>query len=612
MPTLDSLGHLIKVHWLAVLLALASALFVAAPVIATPFVLGSAYQGADIMHFGSDEHIYLSRAKESLEGKGTSQPYIGSNKNEQDPTFSYVESVLTLPLRVLGLSERIDIVTYYNILNFLGVFLLVLLIYIFSLRFTNDRMVALSAATFPITGYAIVEAHTLLYGGYDIYGRSLFPYISSLILFGFLIALHLALEKPFRTPALLVAGVLLGVSCWVYLYLWMYLFAFMSAFAVILLCLRRFDAFLRLLYVGIIGMVLGAYNIIHLFLFAQSAAYRETAYFYAAIQSHAFVWSNVGAVTLVLLALVLWKKQQNGSTAFLAALMAAGWIALNQQIITGKLLQYGHFFWYFVSPLSIIVSILLLSRIIPKKMMTALAALIVVVGFLNIAAQQSRAFAADLPQRIADQKFMPIVQALRQNSPGSVLTGATGDSGPFFIPMYTDDDLYWIPAAENHSFSPDMLEEALLVHLYLNRDSRANPIAYLQHTLPKHGSDEITYLYTEWEGSQSPYDYYSYGRHFSADDPALTPLRKKLFDQIQKDYSEVASPEALQALMQKRDVRYVVWDREQSPQWDLSALGKLTVLATSSDLTLYRIDRVSPNCAKATEAGRLQKWVTSI
>lgn len=587
MAVIVRFRNILSTHWLALGAALAVALLILAPIIATPLVLGRAYQGVDLMHYGSDELIYLSRAQDALEGHGTAQPYIGQNKNELDPTFSFAEVLLTAPL--WALHRSVDIVSYYNVLNFVGVFCLVLLMYGFALLLSGDRIISLAAATFPITGYAIIEAHTIFYGGYDIYGRSVFPYISSLILFGFLLSIYYALEHKKRYVSVAVAGTLLGLSCWIYLYLWTYLFAFVVVLAMLYALLKHWDELRTTLLIGGIGAVLGGCNILRLLLFVKSMQFSQTAYFYASIKSHAPVWSNEGFATLILLCLTLYFKPKTRATFFIAALIATGWVVFNQQVLSGIVLQYGHYFWYFVSPLSIIVALLLLQRLFPLALMRAGAAALVVVGFLNLVGQQSRAFAAELPQRIAEQKFMPIMQALRNEPQGSVLTAATSDNGPFFVSIYTDDDLYWIPAAENHSFSPQMLEEALLVHLYLNKESRQNPIAYLRAALAKHDSSEITYLYTEWEGYNSGFDYYGYERRFAADDPALGSVRDKLMGKIAQDYPSVATPLAVQALMRERQVRYVLWDKMQAPDWDLSVLGPIDLVATSTDLYLYKI-----------------------
>jgi hypothetical protein len=66
---------LFRTHVVALVAIVALTLLLESPWIVFPVYAGSAYQGINIMQFGNDEHHYLSRGKEVLEGHGVSQPY---------------------------------------------------------------------------------------------------------------------------------------------------------------------------------------------------------------------------------------------------------------------------------------------------------------------------------------------------------------------------------------------------------------------------------------------------------------------------------------------------------------------------------------------------------
>src|SRR3989338_9595150 len=116
-------------HRLIVGAALVMSLLVSLPVILFPILARDSYQGINIAHFGTDEHYYLTRAKEILEGHSLGQPVLAEGKEKQDPTFSKAELVLTAPIRLFQLQDKVSIVTVYNIYNFLAVFLIVIFIY---------------------------------------------------------------------------------------------------------------------------------------------------------------------------------------------------------------------------------------------------------------------------------------------------------------------------------------------------------------------------------------------------------------------------------------------------------------------------------------------------
>jgi hypothetical protein len=271
--------------------------------------------------------------------------------------------------------------------------------------------------------------------------------------------------------------------------------------------------------------------------------------------------------------------------------MAAGWIALNQQVLTGRLLQYGHYYWYFIVPLSIVIGAYFLHVALPERLRRVFAFGLIALAFVNIAGQQFRAFNENVQYKLREQTYAPILTALKSESPGSVLTGAGGEAYTFLITIYTDHDLYWIPAAELHVFPTERLLESLEVHLALNRDARADPVAYLESALfDTSQHNEYEYLYEELEGFHSGLDYYAYQRALSSGEVSFGGVRERLLQEVGERYEKDFSPAQVRALLKERGVQYVLWDAEAYPEWDLSILGRLTVLEKSGPLTLYKVE----------------------
>jgi hypothetical protein len=303
-----------------------------------------------------------------------------------------------------------------------------------------------------------------------------------------------------------------------------------------------------------------------------------------------FVMSNAGAVTVILLAVLLWRKGWERNTALVAGIIAAGWIALNQQVITGRTLQYGHYFWYFVSPLSIMLASYLAWRLFSDRWKKWFALFLIVLGFVTLAGQQYRSFRGDFAAKVAEQDYAPLMRALRAQPYGVVLTNAHGDYQPMLVTIYTDDDLYWNGGATPYIFSIDHLKEALLTHLYLNRDARKNPIAFLEAALSRHDSGEYMNLYLDLEGFYSGYDYREYQRRYDANDPTLVPVRTTLLAELDSRYKkDFSSPQKVDALLVVGRVRYIIWDRVSDPEWDLSVFANLIQVVQSGPYVLYKI-----------------------
>ena len=73
-------------------------------------------------------------------------------------------------------------------------------------------------------------------------------------------------------------------------------------------------------------------------------------------------------------------------------------------------------------------------------------------------------------------------------------------------------------------------------------------------------------------------------------DPEILAVRPAFLAKIGKEYATFArSQENVRATLQKRDVKYILWDKRETPELDPSVLGPLTLLATSTDLALYSL-----------------------
>ncbi|OGG80046.1 hypothetical protein A3A39_03065 [Candidatus Kaiserbacteria bacterium RIFCSPLOWO2_01_FULL_54_13] len=581
----------VRTHWPALVGATALALLVASPLYLVPRAMGEAYQGINIMEFGNDEHLYLSRGKEALEGKNLGQPFLAEGKDASDPTRSFPEKILVAPVRALGLESSIDIVTYFNVLNTAGVFVLVLAMYALGLRLSGNKWLALGCALFAIGGYTIIEAKTLFYEGFNIYGRSLYPYASSVPFFIFLNVLYDAVIRKRGWPYTVGAGLLLGLLCYIYFYAWTFAFALLGALGIIFIVLRDWNGLWAAISVGALGLSIGAYNISQMFAVILGQFGTQISYFYFSVKAHTPVMSKIGTATLVLLLFALWRGVRDRSLIFIAALVAAGWISLNQQIVTGRMLQYGHYYWYFIVPLAVIIGPALLARVFPERLMRYLAFALIAVAFLNLAGQQYRSVPKILETKIHEQSYAPILTVLNREPSGVVLASTwSGKALSTLVTIYTSHDLYWFPSAEVHIFPIERLREALMVHLFLNHESRADPIHYLKEKLAQHTTslDEYVNMYGELEGFYSGFDYRAYQDAVRAGEESFGGLREKLLAEIAADYeARFHSPAYVEELLKVRGVRYVLSDATLNPGWDLSVFPDLSEIIRNDSVVLY-------------------------
>lgn len=217
MKFFQRIGFLLREHWLilAAALTLTSILFY--PIFALPQHLKSEYQGINFVHFGTDSHFYLTRAKEALEGKPMGNPFLREGKEELDLFFMFNERVLTAPWRMLGLADTINIVHLYNAYNFIGIIGIILLLYSLVLFLGKNKMLGVVTAISVVGGYHLVYDKNFFYNDFNIYGRPMFPYISSLVFFTYLNVLVRALHS-LNKKYFVYLGLALGAIFYTYFF----------------------------------------------------------------------------------------------------------------------------------------------------------------------------------------------------------------------------------------------------------------------------------------------------------------------------------------------------------------------------------------------------------
>lgn len=552
-----------KNHWGIILSGLILTALISSPAIVFPWRAGEAYKGINITH-GFNDHEYLMRGKDALEGHGLGNPAMREGKDEPDYYFTINEYALVLPVRALGLADRTNIATLFSVYNFVGVFLLVLLIYFFTLRLKRDKLLALTASWFVVGGYTIVIWHALFYPELNIYGRAMYPYLISLAFFSYLILLHRALKSE-TLKHILYAGAVFGLLFYVAFFSWTFALAFNS----ILFCLfgfsRNWNLAKKVLIISGLGAILGAYNLFRLWTFVSSLAGKQFAYFSGAAFSHSPVFTKLGLAALLLFVLYFFlnrhfnKKDEN--EILILALILAGWVALNQQVITGRTIQLNHYYWYFVTPLSILSTIYIFWSWIPnQRFKTMASAALVALVFVNTAVGQYKSALVTWEDRIYEQNYAPIANALNKNKEPKVILAA-GDYLASLFTIYTSHDLFWYSFATYNDIPLERFTDALFVYVYLNREARDDFLGWAARS-------EI-YKYIE-----------SYNSSFN-DKKTLADLSKK-YDQLR------AKPAGIESLLGKYSVNYIVWDKNMHPEWDLSFLN-LRTLVTHNNIYLYEV-----------------------
>ena len=592
-------------------------LLIQSPWIVLPFYAGYAYQGINIMQFGTDEHYYLARANAVLQGRSLGHPLVAVDGELPDSVMSVVEKVFMMPLRALGLSSHIDVPMLYNILNTIGVFVLLVLIYLLVYAMSESALLAAAAAIFAIGGYHWLEYGTvikmLLTGQqifsptYNIFGRSTQPYTALVPFVGFLICTYRALMQELPRPSLqnawsfryvLGAGVLFGSLFYNYFYAWTFALAFLGCVTLTSLVWRKWGSAVTAIAVGSVGIVLGAYPLYGLFQLYTSDMGRELSYFFLGTYGHIFIRSQSGVAVLILFGIYWYLHRNDKNNFFILALILAGWVALEQQLVTGRVIESDHYYWYFILPMSIALATYMGARLVgmySQALARWMCIALIVGAFICTVGGQYRSFLLALPIHMREQDFAPVLKKL-QELPEGVILGDAGGRGTSMLPnIYTQDTAFFNFFALVGVYPKDMYRDALYTYLYINKVSRSDAEAYLRKELAS-STRPTTYtqMYEELEGYYTGIPLIDYRDSPSPHtDPRMLAARATFLPEIGKEYRAfAASPQHVREVLEMRGVRYILWDTRAYPEWDPAALGPLTVLATSTDVLLYSIEDV--------------------
>lgn len=580
----------IKEHHLIIALSFLLTILIFAPLFVFPLVAKNEYQGLNINWFGTDAHFYLTKGKEILDGNALASPVLREGKDGSDPYVSYSEYILLTPIKLLGLAQRVDITTIYNIYAFISSFFIVILIYFLVLQLSGRKLLSIAAALFVVGGYSLIYYKTLFYTNFNIYARVIYPFFSSLVLFVYLNFLVKSLNSK-KLKYKILAGVFFGLLFYVYFYAWSFVLALNGCLFLILSLKRDFFSAKKVLLISSIGLTLGIYNLINLFSSPLAESGNQMTYFLWVIYSHGPVFSKIGLITLAIFAVYYYKRRDDKNWPLILAIILSGWISLNQQIITGRMVQYGHYYWYFIVPLSIVISFYMIWGLVNnKKLRKYLFLFLIAVAFINTIGGQYKSFWITFDVKKYEQNFRPLIDVLNKEPVPTVVL--MSDANAYLITIYTPHDLFWHGVATISNIPEQRLKDALFVYTYLNQEATDDFAGYLEKISIGNESKDNLYrnLYRNLEGLWSGFDYYIYRNKLNSNDSEIIQKRPEIINRLNEEYNKIMiNNNGIDVLLKKYGVKYIVWDKNKNPEWDLSSLQNLKEIVCSNNICLYNL-----------------------
>lgn len=398
-------------------------------------------------------------------------------------------------------------------------------------------------------------------------------------LFGFLAAFWVFYTR--RTLLYgVISAVLLGLNFYNYFYSWTYLYAFGGILIAIFLLRKEWrDAvFIGSVFLG--GLLVAIPYGLNLYAASHYASYAEVAMRFGVVESHAPLF--IGFVPLIVIgAFLLWFPRENVQKyLFGLSLVLAPIVTMNQQLITGKIMQAAHYHWYFHKPMAIVflvyIAFLLLDRAGIGAYRKLVAAAILTVSIFSGAFTQAASYLHDATYgedaSIARQRYAPALVWLNTHAVrGDVVLAS--DQMSHLTVIYTPFDVFYHRAAyATLAATRERLLDAIFTF-------------YRFRGVGEKDAREVFFnerKFISWN---------VYGIYYREVLGAYEAIPDEKIEEILAAYlATLKNPDRIwvKEKLKQYGVQYVAWDKKRDPDWNLKKYPFLKEEAVFDDLTIYR------------------------
>jgi hypothetical protein len=581
------LKKLAKDHWLAIVLAFLVGLIYLAPNVFFIYQLGNKFSGVEFTSLDAEEHelVILNEIKSGY--TNYSSPLLYEYKNQSEPLLSYTEVFYGLIIRYL----HIPLPVFYLASKFIFPMIIFLLWYWLSFLIAGNKRGALLSSLLLVFGYSLLENPSLLkqlsiifWNTSDVslilYGRFVNPLLTFPLFFAGLIAIYNLFRKNNLKIALL-CGVILGVNFYMYFYFWAYLLALLGVLFLYNLFKKDFLASRNIFYSTIIAFLVGWGFVLPMIKASFFGGYElSSSRVYAPYTlNHHFIFPTLVLFTVSIFAIYLFfksSKEKNVTLGdkFTFLLLIASFVAVNQQVITGRLVEQGHFHWYTNVPIIFLSATLVFSYFIEKIRNNFIKSTIYFIASIYIISfgigVQASGYKKYFQKYEYYQNYGIVFNWLNKNSAKeSVILG--NDDFSDLLPAYTYNNAYYAPHAVYYSTTP--LERRLWavdVYYYLNYRDKKDIDQEFKNRKVELGTFALPLV--NYRNDCGSYDCYP----------------DEFLQEMIESY-KIFMKNSFEENLKKYRIDYVVWDRNKNLDWRLDEFKFLNLIYSTNNINIYTL-----------------------
>lgn len=471
------IAGVIKSHFVALILSLAIALFMVSPELIMRESLSDAFRGV-YMHGSDGELFYLARMQQTYRDiSAWDSPFLYEYRGDFPLAYAlFAEPVFAYPGKWLGISVP-ELNLIYKTLFSASIFLL---IYFLAFKLTNSKWWSVAVTILIMMGYRLITLPGMLdlltwrqnNSQFLLFSRPPTSQTTWLVFWSFLNLSLLALRKQ-EWKYFVGCGIIFGLSFYSQFFVWTFLLAFVGTFLLIAILTKQIKSIIRIAVVVGIGFLIALPYILNTLALVSHSYFDFYGHMTLLVQSRELYISKIGLAVAVLFVFYLLKIKRKDirNDMFMLVLLATTFITTNQQIITNRLLEVGHYHWFFNIFVYILIIFYLARNVfseVDKKWIKPVLVLVVAISISNGYLIQSSSYVAQSVRVLSDQRFEPIFRWLNENtSPDNVIL-SNNDHLSLLLSVYTDDFVYFSSAAPLYMMPPERFETALFMYLKLN------------------------------------------------------------------------------------------------------------------------------------------------
>ena len=564
----------LKLHAPAILLGILVALFMFYPQWRFERELGEQYHGVYFSYSDSEEY-YAVRIAEAYDGQWRlSNPYHAEYKDTPYIQPPLPELLYATVGKVLGV-DRAEATLYGSRIIF--PFIATLAVYAFAFVFTGSRMRGILYAALIVLGINIILDPKAVIGLFQgkasvtqglAYARPVSPQIHSIFLFVYLALFWKWLESH-RDKFLYISSVVLGLSFYTYFFMWSYILAALGLVYLYSFFRKDFVPRGKLLLSAGIALVIGVPYFYNLWQFVHLPQAPILSFLQGMVMSRRPFFNLTLAIALLFFWLV-YPKNDTKKKTWVGILLAAGFIALNQQVVTGRELHAAHYHWYIIAPMAGFAALLAgfyaAERFTSARVVRIGGTLALGLLLWNGYLVQQASYQANFEFYSSEERYGILFDWLNHNTiKGSVVLTYSQRLSDI-LPVYTHNNVLTSTEAQLLYTPEDRLWFNFFLPVYLQGVAADAALQYFK-THPEYVANMVGGVATRLQNSG-----------------CRTCFAEEEYQKMSERYQQFLQ-EGRFADRYRLD--YLVVDRE-TDQWRIDFLNRFEVVGTVSEFIIYR------------------------